>query len=169
MLALADDRQTFQNYASNKDAALRTAALEGLGRLREPEDTPLLQTAYNEPNADWRVHLAAAFALVNEGQVSDADFAPLPYLVESLDTKTRANTATAYLTELARNDTVVNVLAKLAPQSTKGQKQALCQVFAASQNASAIPALTNLSRDIDPDVALAASNALRMLKARGSA
>lgn len=169
MLGLPEDRRAFQQYAGSQDAGLRAAALEGLGRIREPQDTPLLQSAYNEPNGDWRVHLAAAFALVNEGQVNDTEFGPLPYLVESLDTKARANTALAYLTELARKDEVVDVLAKLAPQGSKEQKEALCSVFAASQNQKALPALTALSRDIDPDVALAASNALRILKARGSA
>lgn len=169
MLGQPDDRQLFLQYASDRDAGVRSAALEGLGRIREPADTPLFQQAYDEPNTDWRVHLAAAFALVDEGKVSDEEFAPLPYLIESLNMRQRANVATAYLTELTRRDDVLNVLVKMIPQTTKDQKQQLCSIFAASGNPNVVPALTNLSRDMDPDVALAASNALRIVKARGSA
>jgi HEAT repeat protein len=169
MLGLPDDRPVFRQYANDSDAGLRAAALEGLGRIREPADTSLLQEAYDEPNSDWRVHLAAAFALVDEGKVSSDEFAPLPYLFETLNTRPRANVANAYLTELARRDDVLNVLAKMAPQATKDQKEALCWIFAASGNPNVVPALNNLSRDIDPDVALAASNALRIVKARGAA
>ena len=53
---------TFQEYARNKDAALRTAALEGLGRLRDPQDFPTLEKAFNE-ESDMKARLAAAFAL----------------------------------------------------------------------------------------------------------
>jgi HEAT repeat protein len=169
MLGQPEDRPTFLQYARNQDAGLRAAALEGLGRIREPQDTPLLQQAYDEPNADWRVHMAAAFALVDEGKASDEEFGPLPYLVESLEMRPRANTASAYLTELARKDDVVSVLVKMAPQVSKDQKQAFCSIFAASGNPNVVPALTTLARDIDPDVALAASNALRIVKARGTA
>lgn len=169
MLGQPEDRPTFLQYAGNQDAGMRAAAMEGLGRIREPQDTPLLQQAYDEPNADWRVHLAAAFALVDEGKVSDEEFGPLAYLVESLETRPRANAASAYLTELARRDDVVNVLVKMAPQGSKDQKEALCSIFAASRNPNVVPALTTLSRDIDPDVAMAASNALRTVKARGTA
>ncbi|MBV8070658.1 MAG: HEAT repeat domain-containing protein, partial [Acidobacteriaceae bacterium] len=169
MLGIPEDRPTFQKYADDSDVGVRVAALEGLGRIREPEDTPVLQKAFDEPNVDWRIHLAAAFALVDEGKLDDSDFAPLPYLLEALNTRTRANTAAAYLTELARRDDVVKVLAKLAPQASKDEKQALCPILASSSSPSVIPVLTELSHDIDPDVALAASNALRIVKARGSA
>ncbi len=74
----------FQQYVTDRDAALRASALEGLGRIREPEDTPALERAYNEKNADPKVHLAAAFALVSEGKVDASVFSPLPYLVENL-------------------------------------------------------------------------------------
>lgn len=169
MLGLPGDRSLFLQYASDRDPELRAAALEGLGRVREPADTPLLQQAYDKPNVDWRIHLAAAFGLVDEGKVGDDEFAPLPYLVESLSTHPRANAASAYLTELARRDDVLNVLVKMIPQATKDQKEAFCSIFAASGNRNVVPALTNLTRDIEPDVALAASNALRIVKARGIA
>lgn len=166
MLAIPGDRAIFQRYAKNSDAELRAAALEGLGRIREPEDYPMLEAAYNEQNADWRVHLAAAFALADEGKVDTSEFSPLPYLVESLNTKGRAYVANAYLVELARREDVRASLAKLLPETTKEQKIALCSIFGSSHAEDAIPVLNGLAKDLDPDVAFAASRALRIIQTR---
>ncbi|HEY7305307.1 MAG TPA: HEAT repeat domain-containing protein [Bryobacteraceae bacterium] len=166
MLAIPDDRGTFQKYAQNDDAGLRAAALEGLGRIREPEDYPALEAAYNEKDADWRIHLAAAFALVNEGKVDTSEFSPLPYLVETLNSGSRAYAANAYLVELARRKDVRDSLVKLLPETTKEQKIALCSVFGKSQADDAVPILNGLTKDMDPDVAFAASRALRIIQAR---
>ncbi len=168
MLAIPDDRAIFQKYAENDDPELRAAALEGLGRIREPADYPLLEAALNEQGADWRVHLAAAFALVDEGKVDTADFSPLPYLVENLNLKARAYVANAYLVELARREDVRAALTKLLPEATKEQKIALCSIFGSSHAPDAVPVLNGLSKDIDPDVAFAASRALRIAQARSS-
>ncbi|HMF78429.1 MAG TPA: HEAT repeat domain-containing protein [Bryobacteraceae bacterium] len=166
MLAVPADRTTFQQYAENGDAELRAAAIEGLGRLREPADGPLLRAAYDEANAAWQVHLAAAFALTSEGKVDLEEFSPLPYLVESLNTKNRAYVANAYLVELAKRQDVRDGLVKLLPGGTKDQKVQLCSIFATTESADVLPALTALSKDIDPDVAFAASRAARILQAR---
>lgn len=168
MLALRDDRATFQKYAANDDPELRAAALEGLGRIREPEDYPTLEAAFNEQDADWRVHLAAAFALVDEGKVDTSEFSPLPFLVENLNLNARAYVAKAYLVELARRENVRTALVKLLPGATKEQKIELCGVFGSSHAQDAIPVLNSLSKDIDPDVAFAASRALRIVQARKS-
>jgi HEAT repeat protein len=168
MLAIPDDRATFQKYATNDDPELRAAALEGLGRIREPEDYPVLEAAFNERDGDWRVHLAAAFALVDEGKVDTSEFSPLPYLVENLNLKAHAYVARAYLTELARRENVRAGLAKLIPEATKDQKIELCGIFGSSQAQDAVPVLNSLSKDIDPDVAFAASRALRIVQARKS-
>lgn len=167
-LGLPDDRPIFVQYSSDSDADLKVAALEGLGRVREPSDFPALQTAYNEPNADWEIHLAAAFALVNEGKLDTAEFSPLPYLIESLGNKSKSETASAYLTELARRDDVEAALLSEIKHTSRDQKLALCQVLGQSQTDKAVPALTDLTRDINPDVALAASQALKMIQARRS-
>ena len=106
MLAIPEDRTIFRQYVVNGDPDLRAAALEGLGGVREPEDMPTLQTSFDEANADWRVHLAAAFALVNEGNVSTEEFAPLLYLVENLDSHGREDAADAYLKELIHHEDV---------------------------------------------------------------
>jgi len=164
MLAIPDDRPIFQKYVGDRDADLRASALEGLGRIREPEDTPTIAQAYDETNADPKVHLAAAFALVDEGKVDVSDFSPLLYLFESLEIKARAFIATAYLTELARREDVRRALFTLLPRATKDQKIALCSIFAASRSEDVIPMLNTLAKDIDPDVALAASRALRVMQ-----
>lgn len=166
MLAIPGDRPTFQQYLADQDTALRASALEGLGRIREPEDSPAIQAAYDEKDADWRVHLAAAFALVDEGKVDTSDFSPLLYLVENLDVKGRSATASAYLTELVRRDDVRTAVFPLTAQATKDQKIALCWIFASTRSDDVIPTLNTLAKDIDPDVAFAASKALRIAQSR---
>jgi HEAT repeat protein len=165
MLGIASDRGVFQQYAQNGDPEFRATALEGLGRIREPEDYPVLQKAYNEQNADWRVHLAAAFALVNQGKVEATEYAPLPYLLENVGIKARSNTATAYMAELVKKPEVRESLTPLLPQTSKSQKLALCAVLAESESTDVTPVLNTLSRDIDPDVAVAASKALKTVQA----
>lgn len=160
------DRAVFQHYASDQDDDLRSAAVEGLGRLREPEDTPVLDQAYNERDADWKVHLAAAFALVDEGKLETGEFSPLAYLVEELDVNGRSKVAQAYLTELATREEVRRALIPLVGHATKDQKVALCAVFSASHSEDVIPVLNTLSKDIDPEVSMAAARSLRILQAR---
>ncbi|MGI9071347.1 MAG: HEAT repeat domain-containing protein [Bryobacteraceae bacterium] len=165
MLGLPEDRTVFQQYIDDRDADLRTSALEGLARIREPEDTPALEQVYNEKNADPKVHLAAAFALVSEGKVDTSDFSPLRYLMENLDLRGRRDSAQAYLTELCRRDDVRKALFPLLREATKDQKLALCQALSASRNDDVVPVLSALSKDIDPDVSLAASKGLRTVQA----
>jgi HEAT repeat protein len=168
MLGIPGDRAIFQRDAESGDAEMRAAALEGLGRIREPEDFRLLKAAYDEPDADWRVRLAAAFALANQGKVDTEQFSPLPYLVESLNTSGRAATASAYLEELTRHEAARASMAKLAPGATKDQKLKLCAIFGASRSEDLLPALKKLSKEEDPDVAFAAQKAIRILQARDS-
>lgn len=167
-LGIASDRPVFQQYAEDKDSELRASALEGLGRIREPEDYPLIERAYNEGDADWKIHLAAAFGLVAQGKVDTTGFNPLPYLVENLATKSRSSVASAYLAELVRRDDVRKALMTLIPQASRDQKLALCSVLRDSESEDVVPVLNTLLRDIDPDVSMAASKALKTLQARRS-
>jgi HEAT repeat protein len=164
MLGVPEDRKVFQQYVEDRDADLRSFALEGLGRIREPEDTSALEQAYDEKNADTKVHLAAAFALVSEGKVDTSDFSPLRYLVENLGIRGQRDSAQAYLTELCRRDDVRKALFPLLAESTKDQKLALCQALSASRDDDIIPVLNALAKDIDPDVSLAASKGLRAVQ-----
>jgi len=164
MLAIPDDRTIFRQYVINGDPELRTAALEGLGRLREPEDTPNLQNSYDEANADWRIHLAAAFALVSEGSVSTDDFSPLLFLVENLNSSARANAAETYLKELMHHEDVRQNIAKTLPEATRAQKLALCWIFADSRSPDLLPVLTQLSSDPDGEVSIAAKRAAHVIQ-----
>lgn len=168
MLGLAEDRGTFLKYANDRDVELRSSALEGLGRVREPADFPLLERAFDEGEIDWRIHLAAAFGMVNQGKVATAEFSPLPFLLESLQNKARQSAATAYLAELCARPTVTESLVKTIPTLEKDQKVALCEAFGEADTPEAIAALTTLSRDIDPAVAFAASKGLRTAETRKS-
>lgn len=164
MLAVPEDRTIFRQYAMNGDPELRAAALEGVGRVREPEDTPTLQASYDETNADWRIHLAAAFGLVNEGNVSMEEFSPLLYLVENLNSRVRANAADAYLKELIHREDVRKNVVKALPEATRAEKTALCWIFADSRSNDLLPALTQLGNDPDAEVATAAKRAAHVIQ-----
>jgi HEAT repeat protein len=164
MLGRSEDRATFQQNIESSDADLRASALEGLGRIREPADTPILEQAYNDKDADPKIHLAAAFAIVSEGKIDTSDFSPLRYLIENLETKGQRSAAQAYVTELCRRDDVRKALFPLLREATKDQKVALCSALSASRSDDVIPVLNTLSKDIDPDVSLAASRGLRLIK-----
>lgn len=166
VLGLPEDRPTFLQFAGDRDVDLRSSALEGLGRVREPQDFPALQTAFDEGEADWRIHLAAAFAMVNQGKVDGSEFSPLAYLVENVAARGRSDAAANYLKELVPNSGVRAALSKMLPEMAKNQKIALCPVFAASNAPDATATLNTLAKDIDPDVAFAASKALRTLQTR---
>jgi HEAT repeat protein len=169
MLGISGDRATFQQYTGDSDAELRASAVEGLGRIREPEDYPLLERAYNEQNADPRVHLAAAFALAEQGKVDTSNYSPLPYLFDNLALKARSDAAGAYLAELVRRPEVRTALIPMIPQGSKDQKLALCSVLAEAGSDDVLPVLSQLTGDKDPDVAVAAAKALKIVKARQSA
>ena len=164
MLAIPEDRAIFRQYAMNGDAELRTAALEWLGRVREPEDTPTLQANYNEANVDWHIHLAAAFALVNEGNVSTDNFSPLLYLVENLNSGARADAADAYLKELIHREDVRTNIVKTLPEATHAQKIALCWIFADSHSTDMLPTLTQLGSDPDGQISIAAKRAALLIQ-----
>ena len=163
-LAVPADRTIFRRYVINGDPELRTAALEGLGRVREPEDTPTLQASYDETNADWRIHLGAAFALVNEGDVSTQEFSPLLYLVENLNSRARSDSADAYLRELIHREEVRRNIVNTLPESTRAQKVALCWIFADSHAADLLPTLNQLAHDSDPEVETAAKRAASVIQ-----
>jgi HEAT repeat protein len=166
VLATAEDRPVFLQYVNDRDAELRSAALEGIGRIREPEDFPTLQKSFDEGEIDWRIHLAAAFGMVNEGKVDSTEFSPLSFLVEALGTRGRSDAAASYLGELVARDGVPSALIKLIPEMNKDQKIALCPVLAQANSPDALAALHGLAKDIDPDIAFAASKALKTTKAR---
>lgn len=160
-LGQPEDRDIFNRYLSSNDGQLRIAAIEGLARLRDPKDSPTFQHIYNEQGAGTAVHLAAAFGLVNEGNVSISEFSPLQYLLNNLNSQDLGDTAQKYMTIACRHEEVRKAVLPLLTGATKDQKIRLCAALGASHSDDVIPALTRLSHDIDPDVSLAASKALQ--------
>ncbi|HEX4230799.1 MAG TPA: HEAT repeat domain-containing protein [Bryobacteraceae bacterium] len=165
MMALPADRPIFQQYLNDKDAQVRVAALEGLGGIREPEDYPAIEAAYNEPNADPAVHLAAAYALVNEGKLDTSEFSPLLYLVQTLDSKARHDDARRYLIQACRRADVRKAVLPLLASATRDEKIGLGWALAESHDPDVIPSLQSLSNDSDPTVSLAAAKALKIVMA----
>ena len=165
MLAQPEDRNTFLQYKDDKDPSLRMSALEGLGRIRDPQDFPVLEAAFNNEK-ELKARLAAAFGLVAEGKVDTTEFSPLRYLVNGLDL-TRGNSASqAYLQELSRRPEVRKSLLPLLPNGTKAEKLGLIHALAPNADAETQTALQALTHDADPDVSVAAARQERIVKAR---
>ena len=163
---MATDRPLFIQYATDKDSQLRASSLEGLARLREPEDVPLLDRAFNEQGVDQRVRLAAAFGLVSEGKLETSEFSALRYLINGLNLKAQSSISEAYLTELLLQPAVRQVVLPLVPQGTRDEKILLGQALAASGGPDVIPTLEALTKDPDSDVSSSATKGLRILHAR---
>jgi hypothetical protein len=159
------DHSLFRGYLTSKDDKLRSAAVEGLGRLNDPADKSVLEQMWKD-EGKIAPRLAAAFALVNEGDLSLTDEAPLRYLINTLNSAAYKDVASAYLVESARNANVRNALYAPMEQGTRDEKIGLSRVFAASGDGASIPYLEKLSRDQDSEVAQEGLRALRSLRAR---
>ncbi len=165
MLGTPADHAIFLGYLSDKDDNLRSAAAEGLGRVRNPADRPTLEAFFkNERKMGPR--LAAAFALVSLGNLDTGEFAPLRYLINTLNVRSYQGVAVAYATELARDLKVRLAIYPMLPRATRDEKIQLCTVFARSGDKDTLPYLETLSVDPDKDVAAEAIRSLRTLRAR---
>jgi len=159
-------RAVFNAYLTNKDESLRTAAAEGLARVRDDADGVLLEKAYNS-ETKGAPRLADAFALVRYGSTDMTEFGALRYLVNQLNSASERDAAIAYLSEVAREGSVRQALYPEldAPSATKAEKTGLAQALSASGARDALPHLEKLSQDPDQDVAQAGLRAVRNLNA----
>lgn len=165
MLGTAADHAIFLTYLTDKDDNMRSAAFEGLGRIKNPADLPTIEGAFkNEHKMGPR--LAAAFALADLGDLNTSEFSPLRYLVNTLNVRTYQGVALAYLTELSRELKVRLAIYPLLPRGTKDEKIQLCTVFARAGDKDTLPYLETLSVDPDKDVAAEAIRSLRTLRSR---
>jgi HEAT repeat protein len=165
MLGTPADHAIFLSFLSDKDDNMRSAAAEGLGRLKNPADRPTLEGDFkNEHKMGPR--LAVAFALVDSGNLDTSEFSPLRYLINTLNVRTYQGVALAYLTELARDLKVRLAIYPMLPRATKDEKIQLCTVFARAGDKDTVPYLETLSVDPDKDVAPEAIRSLRTLRAR---
>jgi HEAT repeat protein len=165
MLPDPANRNLLLPYLRDKDAGLRAAAAEGLGRLKDPADLPALQESFNEER-DNSARVSIAFALVMHGRLELSEFSPLQYLVNTLNSAVRAGQSRPLLIEAARDADVRRALYPALRQGTKSERIGLALVMGWSGDRDSVPHLEPLTRDPDVQVASEAMRALRTLNAR---
>jgi HEAT repeat protein len=165
MLGDPTDHALFVKYLSDPDDLLRGAGAEGLGRLKNASDKPALEKAFNAEKKQ-SPRLSLAFALVSLGDVSMGEFAPLRYLVNTLNLKSYRGVANPFLSELARDMAVRQALYPVLTSATKDEKIQLGIVLARSGDKDSLPFLETLQRDPDTEVAQESVRSLRALRAR---
>ncbi len=93
--------------------------------------------------------LSDAFALVNLGNLDTGEFSPLRYLVNTLNIRSYRDVASAYLTELARDQAVRAAIYPMLTRATKDEKIQMSIVLARSGDKDSVPYLETLSTDPD--------------------
>jgi hypothetical protein len=150
---------------NDKDDQMRAAAAEGYARLRNPADLPMLEKAWQD-EGKTPPRLSLAFAQVMLGKAEIAEFSPLQYLIDTLNSAAYKGEAFPFLVELARDGHVRNALYGPLETGTKDEKIGLAGVLARSGDQESIPYLRKLGNDPDADVAQGGLRALRTLQAR---
>jgi HEAT repeat protein len=165
MLSDPVDHGAFAGDLNDKDEAIRSAAAEGLARLKNPTDRTLVDKAFTDEHK-MGPRLSDAFAMVSLGNLDTGEFSPLRYLVNTLNVRTYRGVAVAFLTELAREQPVREAIYPLLPRATKDEKIQLSIVFARSGERDTVHYLETLSLDPDAEVAQEGVRSLRTLRAR---
>ena len=165
MMAEPRDRALFANYVNSPADRLRIAAAEGFARLASIDDAHQMQALYDAETRNLP-RLALSFALVMEGNLTMTEFAPLRYLIYSLNNAAYRDSATAYLTEAARNPEILRALYGALTDGTRDEKIFLARVIGASGDQSSVKPLEALSADPDAAVAQEGVRQLRNLQSR---
>ncbi len=165
MLPVAENRTFFERALADKNEGVRAAAAEGLARLQDRKDVAVLEKAFGEEQK-MAPRLAAAFGLVALGKMDTSEFAPLPYLVNTLNSRTYRQVVEAYLTELARDPAIRSALYQNVRSATKNEKLGIGRVLAVSGDRESLKHLDALSKDADAEVAQESLRAMRTLRAR---
>ncbi len=165
MLPDPGSRSLYTQYLTDKDENLRAAAAEGFARLRNPEDVPMLQKAYDEETK--RIpQLSFAFALVMDGKTELGELTPLRFLINNLNSNAYKGVAQPFLEEASKDPALRNTLYTPMEQGTKDEKINLAQILARTGDKAAEPHLEVISRDKDSQVAEEGLRALRNLRTR---
>jgi len=165
MIPKESSRPIYNRFLADKDDAMRAAAAEGLGRLKDPADRATLEKAYKEEGKALP-RLSIAFALVSDGMLEVSEFSPLQVLINTLNSKARQGVAFALLVELARDPKIRQPLYNAVAAGTKDEKIYLARILARSGDKESLPSLEKVSHDTDPDVAQEGVRALQNLRAR---
>jgi HEAT repeat protein len=165
MLPAESSREIYARYLGDRDDKMRAAAAEGYARLKNPADLPMLEKAWQD-EGKTSPRLSMAFAQVMLGKTSVAEFSPLQYLIDNLNSAAYHGVAFPFLVELARDPSVRKSLYTPLLQGTRDEKIYLARVMARSGDSSDAPQLEKLSHDTDPEVAQEGLRALRNLQAR---
>jgi HEAT repeat protein len=165
MLGAPGDHETFLRYLSDKDDALRASAAEGLARIKNPADRTVLDHAFADEHK-MSPRLSDAFALVSLGNLDTSEFSPLRYLFNTFDNRAYRGVASAFLTELARDQNVRQAIYPMLTGATKDEKIQTAIVLARSGERDSLPYLETISVDGDNDVAQEGIRSLRTLRAR---
>jgi HEAT repeat protein len=159
------DHALFLRLLTDNDEAFRAAGAEGLGRLHNPADRPAVEKAFMDERK-MNPRLSMAFASVSLGNGDMGEFAPLRYLVNTLNLKSYKGVAFGLLVELARAQAVRQAIYPALPTATKDEKIQLGQVLARSGGPDSVSYLQTLTMDPDPEVAQESIRSLRALRAR---
>ncbi|MBL8212019.1 MAG: HEAT repeat domain-containing protein [Bryobacterales bacterium] len=167
MMADESSRPVFEKYFPDPDEGLRGAAAEGYARMKNPQDLPALEKAFNEEKKA-NPRLSQAFACVALGKRDIAEFSPLQYLVNTLNSKLYRDVAGPLLAELSRDTEIRRSLypALNRPDATREEKIRLAQIFAATGDRETLDVLNKLKDDGDVQVGQEAARAARNLAAR---
>lgn len=165
MLPDPKNRPHFERGFQDKDEKIRAAAAEGFARLNQPRDVPTLQKAFEE-ESKMAPRLAMAFALVALGQTETGEFAPLTYLVNTLNSRQHHEIAEAYLTELSRRPEIRTALHQFVAKATRDEKIGLARILAVAGDKDSVAHVERISKDPDSEVAGAGLRALKTLRAR---
>jgi HEAT repeat protein len=142
---------------------MRVAAAEGMGRLGRVSDVAALNGAF-EKERKMEARLAAAFGAVALGNRGLAEFGPMRYLSNTLNSAAYAGVAQGYLEELCRGAEARRALIALMPAMVREEKSRMVRILASTGAPDVEDTLLALSKDPDVAVGQAAARALRSLR-----
>lgn len=153
-------RRLFLRYLASKSKGFRAAAAEGLGRLDEGDDLELVKSHLSSEQS-LAVKLSLAFAAVTMG-----DLTAVGALVDGLNSTAHRLVARPFLIEAARDPEVLDRLYVPLRSGSAPQRRHLAHVIAVSGTEESVFHLQALTQDSNDEVATAAIEALRILRAR---
>jgi HEAT repeat protein len=165
MIADPADHGVFLRYLNDKDDGLRAAGAEGLARLKNPADRPILEKAFEAERSN-NARLSMAFGVVSLGSRVMSEFSPLQYLINTLNSKAYRDVAIAFLTELTRDPEVRQAIYPILTHATRDEKTGISVVLARSGDRDSEPYLEALVQDSDSEVMQEGTRSLRTLRNR---